>query len=248
MAVDQLIMALKPSFLIIGGRRCGTNWLQHSLIEHPDIFMPPGRPGFDGFDERAAALYSGESAVGLVNAVWLTSPGMADQLVDRYPGARLVVILRSPVDRAYSWYWQRLKQGDGVYRREPSFEDAIESDPTILEEGFYYKYLKRYLDLYPPDDRLVLLFDGLKKDPRSYLKGVFSFLHVDTAFVPSVLDEKVNYSAGLKNRHVHQLLRKAKSVVRQATGDNPWHRLARLYADDVSSLARTLDLRLDHWV
>ncbi len=218
---------LKPTFLIIGGRRCGSNWLQQSLMEHPEIFVPPGRPGVEGFDDKAESQYDDELAVGLVNAAWLTQPGTSEELSARYPDAKIIAILRSPIDRAYSWYWQCLKQGDHIYQQEISFAEAMAKDETIIEEGYYYKYLKKYLDLFDRENALVLRFDLLRQDSAQYLKQVYTFLGVDGDFVPAILNEKVNYSTSLKSRRLHQFLRQAKAIVLKLTGKNLWliHRL-----------------------
>ena len=270
-------MSLKPTFLIIGGRRCGTNWLQQCLMEHPEIFVPPGRPGVEGFDDLAVEQYADEPAVGLVNAAWLTETDVPEQLAQRYPDSKLIAILRSPVDRAYSWYWQCLKQGDGVYESDPSFEEAMEADPSIIEEGHYVKYLQSFFRYFPEDQRCVLFFDLLKNDPAEYLRHVFSYLGVDPSFTPSVINEKVNYSTGLKSRSVHQVLRKLKAMVLKVSGDNLWlvHKLensrvveaarrmnekgfpemvqeSRLrleaeYAEDIDALESMMNVDLTHW-
>ena len=271
-------MQLRPTFLVIGGRRCGTNWLQQCLMEHPDIFVPPGRPSTESIDEKSASAYKNEPAIGLVNASWLTTPECSRELAARYRGAKLITILRSPVDRAYSWYWQCLKQGDGIYSDNPTFEVAMEQDPTILEEGYFHRYLTEFFNLFPKEDRLVLFFDLLKKDATAYVQIVYEFLSVDANFAPSILNERVNYSTGIKSRIIHQTLRKMKSMVLKASKENMWlvhrlenskiverarrlnekdfpamnsetrRRLCEIYENDVQALASALNQDLAHWI
>ena len=87
-----------------------------------------------------------------------------------------------------------------------------------MKEGFYYKRLKRYLDLFPKDQIKIYIFEEFKKNPAKTVVDLYGFLDVDTGFAP---DTSVRHNPGaipkvrLLNRLFYNptLINMAKSVV-----------------------------------
>jgi hypothetical protein len=129
-----------PSFLLVGGQRCGTTSLFEALAQHPAVRRPPGRKGIHYFDvsyHRGMAWYRGHFPVALRPAEAITGesspyymfhPLAAERIARDLPGVKLVVALRDPVERAYSAHAHEFARG---YETEP-FERAIEKEPERL--------------------------------------------------------------------------------------------------------------------
>lgn len=102
------------NFLIVGAMRCGTTFLAHCLGAHPDIYIPRAKEihYFDVHFEKGPEWYkrkfSGakkEHAVGEATQSYMYLDYVPPRIASLLPDARLIAILRNPVDRAYSHYW-----------------------------------------------------------------------------------------------------------------------------------------------
>jgi hypothetical protein len=109
------------------------------------------------------------------------------------PGAKLIASLRNPVERAYSAHWKGVAASPG--EADLAFEERIRQSPRFLDTGLYYDHLLRYYALFPRDQLLVLLFDDLESDQAGFLRDTFSFLRVDSGFIPRAVEERVNASS-----------------------------------------------------
>src|SRR5262249_39324802 len=123
---DRVVL---PNFFVIGAPKAGTTSLYEYVAQHPDVYMspvkepayfkprhPPGGEDAEPEDRLAAyvALFdgvAGEHVVGEATPSYLQSASAAARIRDAVPDARLVAVLRNPVDRAYSGYSMRVQQG-----------------------------------------------------------------------------------------------------------------------------------------
>jgi hypothetical protein len=141
--------------------------------------------------------YRGESS-----AAYLYFPGSAGRIRAATPDARIIAVLRHPVERAFSKYQQMRRD-----RAEPleTFALAVEAEPgrkqgnwsptwLYLDRGWYGRQLQPFVDTFPPEQIHVLLYEDLRKDPAGTLRGIFRFLGVDPD-VPVDTSEKHNVSA-----------------------------------------------------
>lgn len=188
-----------PNFLMIGAPRAGTTWVAKNLIEHPDVFMPKKKElhYFDRHLDKGIEYYeayfsdvANEKAIGEVTPAYLALRD-APRLIKSYmPEVKLVVTLRNPVDRLYSRYLR----GKGNYLENEglSFEEKIKLKPFLIEEGFYYDHLSRYYEHFPREQVLVLLYDDLVSDPRSYLGTICKFIGVADSFDSAVVGQQIN--------------------------------------------------------
>lgn len=207
-----------PNFFIIGAAKSGTTSLYAYLRQHPDVCMPsvkepryfaylddPPRmvgPGDRESNEAAGVVYdaaayrslfepcAGASAVGEASVNYLYSRTAPGRIAESVPEARLIAILRNPVDRAYSHYLHLVRSG-----REPirDFAQALAAEPERRRQGwewswhytkmgFYHEQLTRYLQYFDPDQLSVYLFDDFKSDPRSVATDLFQTLGVEDSF------------------------------------------------------------------
>lgn len=193
-----------PNFLIIGAARSGSTWMSRNLSLHPEVFIPTQKElhffdrdydqGMDcyatHFQLRAAA---DARVVGEATPAYLHREVAAGRIHRHLPDAKLIVCLRDPVERLYSRYWN--SRGRFVENKGLSFEEKLQQKPEFIEEGFYVDHLARYLDLWPRDRLLILLYDDLKAAPREFLKSMYEFLGVDPEFDSELAEHRVNAAA-----------------------------------------------------
>jgi hypothetical protein len=185
-----------PDAMIIGAMKCGTSSLHDYLTQHPGVIAPLRKEVhyFDSNYARGEGWYRanfgrvGEPGLNLDSSpYYLFHPGVPQRARALVPRARLIVLLRDPVRRAYSHYWHQRDAG----RETLSFEDAIAAEPdrlgdaevrlalgeiqrsnahqhfSYLARGRYAEQLQRWLVHYPREQLLVLRFEDLVADPMA---------------------------------------------------------------------------------
>ena len=228
-----------PNFLIIGAAKSGTTSLYRYLGQHPQVYANVKEPGYfalagqqvqfagpgdqDGFvrritTERTAyeALFAGvtdEKAYGEASVLYLYSPEAPIRIRETIPQAKLIAILRNPVERAFSGYLHLRRDG-----REPlaDFAEALAAEDGRIaanwehqwhyqQLGFYHSQLKRYFDLFPAEQIAVYTFDEFKASPLKLMQRVFRFLEVDDSFVPD-FSIRHNVSGTPKSKALNKFL------------------------------------------
>jgi hypothetical protein len=210
-----------PNFLIIGAGKSGTTSLYHYLRQHPEVYMSPVKEpkffavegkelNFRGPNDETSMnrgsitsieAYRGlfrevtdEKAIGEASPLYLHSLEAPGRIKHYIPEARLIAVLRDPVQRAYSSFLQRVQKG-----QEPlhDFAQALREEENRMRDnwaprwyskriGFYYAHLKRYYDLFEHDRIRVYLHEDLKADPVGVARDVVRFLGVNDAFTPDI--------------------------------------------------------------
>jgi hypothetical protein len=191
-----------PNFMIIGAPKSATTSLYRYLGQHPDIFMSrvkePAYFALDAEYRKGLAYYaryfrSGRkvSARGEASPGYLGLPEVSDRIARDLPteAHRFIVLLRNPIDRAYSQYWHNVR--GGIERR--SFVDALAQEPeprTIREYGDvapayiwfgrYAQHLRRWTNRFGRDAILVLFQEDLQHDPQAVAAETFQFLGVSS--------------------------------------------------------------------
>jgi hypothetical protein len=188
-------------------------------MAHPDVFVPRRRRGVR-FDAEQLAHYSGEPVAGIVNSTLLGDPDAAGAVAAVSTDIRLVAILRNPIDRAYSWYLKRTRDGDGIYSAAVTFEAALEQDPAVVDGGRYHVGLEAYFGTFERSQLLVLDFDGLSADAAGFIRAVYAFIGADPGYSPPQLERKSNYSAAVRSNLLHQTMRRGKRVLWRVTRED----------------------------
>jgi hypothetical protein len=210
-----------PNFLVIGAGKSGTTSLYHYLRQHPEVYMSPMKeprffavqgqkldfrgPGDEVAFNRGSVtdveVYRGlfrgvtdQKAVGEASPWYLHSPDAPARIKHYIPDARLIAILRDPVQRAYSSFLQRVQAGQEPLR---DFAEALRQEEDRMRDnwaprwhskriGFYSVHMKRYYELFDPDQIRVYLYEDLRADPVGLAQDVFRFLEVDETFTPDI--------------------------------------------------------------
>jgi len=237
-----------PTFLVIGAPRSGTTSLWRALGAHPDVFMAPDKElrffrepltpdAIDGYRAHFAGA-QGERAIGEASPVYLYLDDRLSRMHDLLPDARLVAILREPVARAYSDYWQR--RGDG--REDQPFADVMAGGGSIyLRRSRYLRHLRRVTEVYPRAALHVELFEDWQREPQAVLARVYRHIGVPDDFVPSDADRQANLHVRFRSQRVRALSQRLPGPLRTAVGRANSSRVRYPPLDD--DLARELRSR-----
>jgi Sulfotransferase domain len=177
-----------PDFVIIGAQKGGTSFLYYLLTRHP-LVEPAARKELHFFDkperfESGAQWYrrcfpqSGwkdgqRSITGEATPSYLFDPPVAKRMAEVVPQARLIALLRNPVDRAYSHYQMQVKRGTEL----SPFEEAIEQQHTsYVSRGIYVDQLLRWFEFFGKEQMLILKSEDFFERPVETLKVVLTFL------------------------------------------------------------------------
>ena len=195
-----------PDFLIIGAQKAGTSAFYELLSQHPSVISRPGEIHF--FDvqyELGPRWYRAQfptwrksgMIVGDKSPYYLYHPLAPVRAHSLIPKAKVIALLRNPIDRAYSQYWMNLRKNqeelpfsDAVKvekERLAGLEDAILAtgitNPfsshrlhSYLARGCYLEQIKRWQTYYPPDQMKILLYEDLRDNPEAVMREILPFL------------------------------------------------------------------------
>jgi Sulfotransferase domain len=235
-----------PNLFIVGAGKAGTSSLSDYLNQHPEIFMSPvkephffsdARPALETpvrDEERYLRLFeasSTEKLLGEASISYFWDPASPLAIKRVSPAAKILVLLREPLERSYSHYWHALK--NGVETR--SFLEAVEDelggrfDPQrepYLERSLYTEPLERYLTVFGKSV-LVLFFEELARDVVRELKTVFDFLGV-TAAAAERIDTRTRNAFALPRNRLAATLVHSRHVRQTARAIVPQGRRTRL--------------------
>jgi hypothetical protein len=215
-----------PDFLIAGVPKAGTTALHAALVRHPDLFLPAvkepkfflsdGRPPSGGgpgdlqtYQEHVwrradyEALFAPAPAgatLGEATPFYLYDLAAHDRIHALVPQARLILLLRDPVDRAHS-NWTHL--WNAGLEPEADFLTACHAEPERRERGWadfwhyislglYGRQVQHLFKVFPREQVLLLRYRDLKDAPVATLDRVCDFLGVATGRIGAIPKENVN--------------------------------------------------------
>lgn len=199
-----------PHFIGIGAPRCGTRWLSQCLVEHPEVGIPTEEVYFfstrrmvhsywsKGLDWYASFLRTGitpQSKVwGEITPFYLYDEDSAQLIYQTVPDVKLICCVRDQFERAYSWYTLFLRYNPSLIHSEFSFRQFLTYCADVYgREGFYLEHINRFLEFFPRESILFLVYDDLVADPKAYIQRVFEFLAVDATYVPPAVERHINF-------------------------------------------------------
>jgi len=226
---ESVMSHILPNFLVLGAAKSGTTSLYRYLEQHPQICLPDrketnffacegiplnsfrgdGRmPNFllssiTQLEDYKALFQQGKEKIasGEVSTSYLYDEGAPERIQRLIPGAKLIAILRNPIDRAYSHFLQLRRE-----QREPfaSFPEALRAEQSRIQQkylwdyfykgqGFYFQQLQRYYALFPAEQVRVYLYEDLENDAHRLVADLFSFIGVDKDFP---VDTSIKYNTG----------------------------------------------------
>ena len=195
-----------PTFIIIGAQKSATRWLRDNLGEHPSVWAAQDELSYFDSDRRYALGpdfyrsqfrgWSGEPILGESTPGYLMPrndpPEVARRIADTVPDARLLAVLRNPVDRAQSALIHHIRYG----RLRPSTDlvafirdhDPVTDRLGLVAGGWYAEGLRPFIERFG-DQLSVWLHDEIRDDPRRVFVEAARHVGADDGFVPPHLDE-----------------------------------------------------------
>lgn len=251
-----------PNFFIVGAEKAGTTSLYHYLGQHPQVFLsmvkepnyfckdifPPEdfkivRPPFKKFIHTTfirefdvyTELFSDvkdEVAVGEASVSYLPSEVAAREIKKFNPEAKVIIILRNPVVRAFSEY----KMDITIGRTSKDFLSAFHDNSGYRERSLYYEQVKRYVEAFPAKNLFIKIFEEMKKDMKRTISEIFRFLEVDSSFTPN-LEVRYNWPLTPKIKTLNSILFESgiKKFLSNIVPERLKEPLKRFYYDDRSN-------------
>jgi hypothetical protein len=223
-----------PNLFIIGAAKAGTTTLYDYLIQHPQVFLSRVKEpmffsreenyargldwyedmyfeGSEGYPVRAEAtphyLYWSEKVAPRIKEVYGERP------------VKFIVSFRDPVSRAYSWYWNMVREG----REELTFDEALRAEECRLKQNRYKLYqlgsmvygysagsryaslLQPYVELFSPENFFFVFQDDLKSRANKICEEMFKFLGIESSTQINISNS--NPASMPRSRRLHKTLR-----------------------------------------
>jgi hypothetical protein len=193
-----------PTYLVIGGMKCGSSSLHEYLRSHPDVFASRpkelqffvgGEVGARGlewyathFESAGDAIAVGEASPQYTFAPWFD--GVPERIAAALPDVRLVYLVRDPVARMRSHWLHQVRNG----RERRSLEEYLIHDAQSQNMSRYAYQAGRYLNCFAREQLLIVESERLRTDTEAALAEVARHLGVDPARFPDRLPREANRS------------------------------------------------------
>ena len=222
------ILYTKPDFIIIGAQRCGTSSLFGLINQQPGFIMAKGKElhyfdlNYDKpfswylkhFPSNPVRLFAklrdyNNILSGEASPYYLYHPLVPGRLSNCCPQMKFIVLLRNPVDRAYSQYQKNIQNGLETLSFEEAIglederlegeEEKIINDPgyksqnhrifSYLSRGLYIVQVKRWFAFFPKENFHFIESENYFAQPLQSVKAIFEFLNVPG--VPDIKDNRI---------------------------------------------------------
>lgn len=219
--------SITPNFFIVGAPKSATTALTAYLDKHPDICLALRKEvhhfGSDLYIKSKVksrseylALFDrckGECCIGDSSVLYLISENAAQEIFDFAPDAKIIIMLRNPVDVIYSLYYQMLFDGDETL---PTFEQGLAAEDERVANKTtqtvwyrrmvrYTDQVKRYFDAFGREQVHVIIYDDLQADTTKVYRETLEFLQVDTNFQPDF--RVVNANSRIRSAYVRDFIK-----------------------------------------
>tara|TARA_B100000508_G_scaffold5606_1_gene4375 strand:+ start:7499 stop:8329 length:831 start_codon:yes stop_codon:yes gene_type:complete len=196
----------RPLIICAGAQKAGTSWLYKCLEEHKEICAADGKETnfFLSENKKSSEEYlnlfkqcDNRPYLFEASPLYLYELDTAHKILTKTSNAKVIIILRDPVERTIS-HFNHLKN-TGVISKELSLVEAVKGRPELLEHSRYKKYCEPYINQFPNTNILFLNFDDIKERPQEIINEVCRFCGVET-FTPRFLNKKYNSSNARSNK------------------------------------------------
>lgn len=243
---------IKVNLFIVGAAKSATTSLYNYLSYHPEVFFPKLKePRFfsskyysfphngtmdaectDRFIVKTLSdyekLYSnskGEKIIGDASVDYLYTLQAANDIYKYNPQAKIIIILRNPIDRAFSHYNHLVRDGrekcsfiEGLNLEEKRKEKNFEFSWHYTSVGMYYEQVNAYLKYFKKEQVLILLFEELVSTPKPHCKRITEFLGIDIKSIESNLFPIINKTGIPKSQFVTDIINRPsffKSILKK---------------------------------
>ena len=201
---------IKPNLFIVGAAKSGTTSLYNYLKMHPGIFFSERKEPYyfsskyvdfnhNGKGDRQKeqfvrdlekyeklfSKWNGEKIIGEASVDYLYYSECADDIKKYSPNAKIIIMLRNPIDRAYSAYMHLIRD----VRENQTFEEALKLEESRIKNnysfiwrykqvGLYSNQVKRYLEIFGKNNVKIIIFGDFMKNTDLILKEIYNFLEI----------------------------------------------------------------------
>ena len=204
-----------PDFIIIGAQKSGTSTLQSALKKHPDVYMAQSNtPGgevhfFDNNWNRGVDWYNSffqkpHLLQGEKTPNYFSKSKCHKKMASVVPDSKLILILRNPVDRAYSqWnHYNQVMEKKGKLKwgwEITTFDDAIERNlGKSFTNGLYIKKLESLLNYFSREQLYICFTHDLKTCMPKEMEKIYHFLNISIIKTESEIIHKRSYKEPMK--------------------------------------------------
>jgi len=221
---------IKPNFFIVGQTRSGTTSLLYWLQQHPDVFISNKTKPMFGIETELKSekdyltqfVNIKQKIIGERNTDYLYWKLSASKIKNFNPKAKIIMILRNPVDLIYSLYSAALSRG--IDENVSDFKKALDSEekrkieqmknpnkynPFIFyrDVARYSEQVSRYIELFPRKNILVISFEKFITKPSEIFKGICNFLEINPNFKPDFIPK--NQLKQVRSNALHSIANSA---------------------------------------
>ena len=188
-----------PNFFIVGAAKAGTSSLYAYLKNTPGVYMSEHKEPHYFIDNMKPGYYDeskylqlfknvkNEKAIGEASVDYLIDPSSAKCIHDKIPDAKIIILLRDPVERAFSSYLMftnRTKKDlsfPEIFLETFGTEYGLKYDKNpYLGRGLYSSQVKKYLEIFGEENVGIWFFEDMKKDTMQVVKEVLKFIKIDS--------------------------------------------------------------------
>jgi len=274
------VPANRPNFLIVGAPKAGTTSLYRYLQQHPAVFMPEnkeprffcnypvetfefGKKQFHPDIVSTAAEYASlfaeappGSVSGEASTDYLSCSRAAQSIHSWNPSMKIVMMLRNPIDRAYSEYmhsftarFQRNTFWESLCLEEERINERYDPIFWHVRRGLYFERVAEYIQLFGRKNVRVILFEEFAKSTDVVVKATFEFLGIPD--FPVDVAERYNVGRerplGALRRFAKWLPQGRQASPREVLTPTQYAWLEGQFRQDILRLQELLNVDLSHW-
>ena len=197
-----------PDFFIVGAPRSGTTSLHEYLNEIPEIFMCPKECGyFSKFSigrvesaqeyKNLFADATSNQLIGESTAIYLRDPETPDKIHKANHNAKIIIMLRDPIERVHSHYLMYVHNGYETQSFSKKLEayDKSKSDEKfhnyIIMPSYYFDSVSKYIDVFGRDQIKICIYEEFADKTHKIVSEILDFLCIDSS-LPKNITEKYN--------------------------------------------------------
>jgi len=208
-------MKRRPNLFVVGAPKAGSTTMYNTLVQHPDIYMPEDKEMYHfctdvpkeyrEYAEQKTYLaafkgWKNQKYAGEACPYYLYSKISAKKIHDFNPDAKIIVIIRNPVDSFFSMHNQQAAVGaepikdpvkalsaeklrkSGKLKVPGVWQDRL----NYVEQLNYAEQIQRYIKIFGKDNVYITILEEFSKDPRKHTREIFTWLGIDSTFTPKV--------------------------------------------------------------
>ncbi len=223
---------IKINFICIGAAKSGTTAMHFFLRQHPQIYMPLKKEIHHFADDilkkndywlKPEAFFKlfrkakNKQIIGETSVFYMISENAAKNIYSHNPDAKIIIMLRNPVEVAYSLHSQLVFNGeenindfkkvleieqDRINGKKLPTKTRINKKHIYTEVVKYTVQIKRFQNFFPPENIKIILFEDFKNNALNTVQQTYKFLEVDDKFKPKLKVHNPNKK--IKNRNIQK--------------------------------------------